>query len=241
MRGFLLILTMLFLFSKAVAANEQKQEIEQNNNQNQLVFLSLSQELSFIKSIVAVLDEKIKQQNLINEDSKKLKETYEELKFQLKELNLNLKSLEKKQENELKIFDGRVSDLSLNLNYYSILITLIAIILGLSTGYISIQKAKEQAENWLKSNIDKLIKDAESKLDETNKELKVRFENIEKEQKEQHEKFIEIRNVKAKLTDSLLYDHNKLDYESFKGSNLNTQDWIEIGSDYLTNNINYQK
>ena len=157
MRGFLLILTMLFLFSKAVAANEQKQEIEQNNNQNQLVFLSLSQELSFIKSIVAVLDEKIKQQNLINEDSKKLKETYEELKFQLKELNLNLKSLEKKQENELKIFDGRVSDLSLNLNYYSILITLIAIILGLSTGYISIQKAKEQAENWLKSNIDKLI------------------------------------------------------------------------------------
>ncbi|WP_196762247.1 tetratricopeptide repeat protein [Pseudoalteromonas luteoviolacea] len=251
-------------------ADEKQKIVGQSNNQNQLVHISLAQQLGAIQNKLSDLDEKLKQQNTLNGDAKSLEETYNELKLQLEELKLLLNQKEtilqnklsnqkevieskflhkeQNQDKQLANFNSRISDLALyltlGLGVFSILITILAIYLGLSAKTTAIAEAKKAAnqasdehmKEWLENNREELIKQAQDSFEETTKQLKERFDEFEDEQKKQANKFAEIRNVRAKLTDSITSKTNKLDHTHFENCILDAQDWVEIGKDYFLNN-----
>ncbi|MBQ4846951.1 tetratricopeptide repeat protein [Pseudoalteromonas sp. MMG005] len=253
MRLFLLLVSLCFILLKTSSANEPVQNAGQKH----------IQQLSAIQTKMAVLDEQLKQQKKhakgikqqLGGDFKKLEETQTNLKIQLanisnqiiqqeKVLNFQLAKQEQSQNKELNVFDGRISDLSYELNFYSILITIIALILGFSTSFIAIYKAKSEANTasekhmseWLKNNSDELIAQAQATFQEINQELKGKFDKFERDESERMQKFSEIRQVKAKFIDSLMLDTQYLTYKSFEHTNLSVGDWLEIGTEFFSNN-----
>ncbi|MBE0368629.1 tetratricopeptide repeat protein [Pseudoalteromonas aurantia] len=253
MRLFLLLVSLCFILLQTSSANEPLQNTGQKH----------TQQLSAIQTKMAVLDEQLKQQKdhakgikqQLGGDFKKLEETQTNLKIQLanisnqiiqqeKVLNFQLAKQEQSQNKELNVFDGRISDLSYELNFYSILITIIALILGFSTSFIAIYKAKSEANiaskkhmsEWLKNNSDELIAQAQVTFQEINQELKGKFDKFERDESERMQKFSEIRQVKAKLIDSLSLDIQSLTYKSFEHTRLNVDDWLEIGTELFSNN-----
>ncbi|MBQ4852969.1 tetratricopeptide repeat protein [Pseudoalteromonas sp. MMG012] len=253
MRLFLLLVSLCFILLKTSSANEPVQNVGQK----------YTQKLSVIQTKMAVLDEQLKQQKdhakgikqQLGDDFKKLEETQTNLKIQLanisnqiiqqeKVLNFQLAKQEQSQNKELNVFDGRISDLSYELNFYSILITIIALILGFSTSFIAIYKAKSEANaasekhmsEWLKNNSDNLKAQAQATFQEINQELKGKFDKFEQDESERMQKLSEIRQVKAKFIDSLMLDTQYLTYKSFEHTRLNVDDWLEIGTEFFSNN-----
>ncbi|MCF6436849.1 tetratricopeptide repeat protein [Pseudoalteromonas sp. MMG022] len=195
---------------------------------------------------LASLDERVKQQQLQGNDIKSIEEEQLNLKIKLEHLNLHIATQTNLQTQQLTGFDDRVSDLSFYLALYGVIITLLALGLGLSARNRAIYEAKQQAsiaseahmQDWIKHNKSMLIAQTKNELEKASFDLKDNAEKLEAQAKEaldkiqtKHEQKLQelVRRSEQVLKESShKMDTTKMSVNTTQPE-LAATDWFEVG------------